>query len=133
VIHSPSAGLTEDAWLLGLMCAGIATDSEPTAQEEVPLVPQPSPPPMYTHAVFGTFLPPPPASVMLTFGSKSVSDFILNWYGSQQWAQLQRQAPSSSLAHVCGFTARTHLSDKQHGSDTVDEGRTAAHAPTDAN
>jgi len=29
--------------------------------------------------VFGDFLPPPPASIMLTFGSKSVADFILNW------------------------------------------------------
>ena len=31
------------------------------------------------HAVFGTHLPPPPASIMLTFGSRAVSDFILNW------------------------------------------------------
>lgn len=60
-------------------CAGAVTGSEAPTREEVPLVPQPSPPPAYTHPVFGTFLPPPPASVMLTFGSKSVGDFILNW------------------------------------------------------
>jgi hypothetical protein len=29
--------------------------------------------------IFGGYLPPPPAAIMLTFGSKSVSDFILNW------------------------------------------------------
>ena len=64
-------------------CAGAATGSEEVSaarEEEVPQPPPPpSPPPVYTHPVFGTFLPPPPASVMLTFGSKSVSDFILNW------------------------------------------------------
>lgn len=41
------------------------------------------PPPVTAAAkardVFGDFLPPPPASIMLTFGSKSVADFILNW------------------------------------------------------
>jgi hypothetical protein len=49
-----------------------------------------SPPPVPAAAkakdVFGDFLPPPPASIMLTFGSKSVADFILNWYVTSAWS-----------------------------------------------
>mmetsp|Transcript_19097 Transcript_19097/g.26441 ORF Transcript_19097/g.26441 Transcript_19097/m.26441 type:complete len:801 (-) Transcript_19097:47-2449(-) len=65
----------------------VSQSSEPIIPEkEVPAKspppsPSPSPPApeVWSHPVFGTQLPPPPSSIMLTFGSRAVSDFILNW------------------------------------------------------
>jgi hypothetical protein len=57
------------------------------------------------HPVFGTFLPPAPASVMLTFGSKSVADFILNWCERPASSRPPRPLQSSIVASGCGATA----------------------------
>eukprot|EP00959_Pyramimonas_sp_CCMP1952_P144244 3019842-Pyramimonas_sp.AAC.1 len=63
------------------------SDSQPSSVTSASPTPSPAPAPPPKHIpVWRDHLPPPPASIMLTFGSKSVADFILNWYGSPMYA-----------------------------------------------
>ena len=63
----------------------ISQSSQPSLSNDKPNIstpppsPPPSPPPKHV-PVWRDHLPDPPASIMLTFGSKSVADFIMNWY-----------------------------------------------------
>lgn len=53
------------------------------------------------HPVWGTHLPAAPASIMLTFGSKSLSDFILNWWGT--CAGDASEIDSEMSAEICPY------------------------------